>query len=62
MTLNDDKGEDGNQTERVSERRDERSAGRTGIWQPCKAGESGRREGGREERRGWIRGVKEEKK
>lgn len=39
MTLNDDKGEDGNQTERVSERRDERSAGRTGIWQPWKGGE-----------------------
>lgn len=54
MTLNDDKGEDGNQTERVSERRDERSAARTGIWQPCKAGESGRREGGREVGEGGL--------
>lgn len=55
MTLNDDKGEDGNQAERVSERRDERSARRrTGIWQPLKLGR-GWKEGG------WIRRVKEEK-
>lgn len=49
VTLNDDKAEDGNQTERVSKRRDERSAGRTGIWQPCKGGVGG---GGLEE---WKR-------
>lgn len=44
VTLNDDKREDGDQTERVSERRDERSEGRTGIWQPCEGGKKGEAE------------------